>query len=127
MPPNSLTLVYPKLRQDFGCLLAAIATAAVDQNHLILVQQFGSGPLSDVGMGDHHNTGDVRAVVFLLCACVQDEVSFGGVHAKGVIPMPVRNRLKIRLRQALRCHSACSDVTFAAELPASNSKDRHVA
>ena len=68
MPPNFLTLVYPKLSQDFGCLLAATTAAAVDQDHPIFVQQFGGDPLSDVGIGGSARSRTcTRGQFFLVC------------------------------------------------------------
>ena len=54
--------------QLFRCLLAAVSAAAVDQDQLIFIRQFGNFLCPDGFIGDVDGTGNVFFAEFLRCA-----------------------------------------------------------
>ena len=60
--------------QFFGCLLASVSAAAVDQDQLLLIGQFGNFFCPDGFIGDIHGTGNMPFAEFSRCADVQNNV-----------------------------------------------------
>lgn len=72
--------VRARADERLGCLLAAVAAAAVDEDELVGVGQRTRGILGNRVVGQQHGAGDVFLVVLGLRANVEDHVAVLGIH-----------------------------------------------
>ena len=71
------------LRQLLRCLLAAVAAAAVHQNQLVLVRQFGNFLTANGFIGNADCTGNMPRRVFFLRAYIQQDKAGFLLHQLG--------------------------------------------